>query len=165
VTAARVGRALLRRGETVAVVETSAGGLVLATLLGVPGASAWVRGGVVPYSAAARRALLGLDDLGPAGTVSEEAALRLAEAARLRLGAAWAVAETGIAGPQTGRRSAKPAGLACLAVVGPNLRRSLTLHLPDRGRRANMRAFAREAVRLLAAALNGQDTLATEHPS
>ncbi|GIW06180.1 MAG: damage-inducible protein [Dehalococcoidia bacterium] len=164
-TATQVGRALLRRGETVAVVETSAGGLIVATLLGIPGASAWVRGGIVPYSPAARRALLGLDELGPGGAVSEEAALRLAEATRQILDADWAIAESGIAGPQTGRRSAKPAGLTCLAVVGPTFRRSATVQLSTRGRRATMRGFAREAIRLLAEVLEDRETLATKQGS
>ncbi|MCS6801326.1 MAG: CinA family protein [Chloroflexota bacterium] len=159
-SATRIGRALRRRGETLAVVETSAGGLLLAALLQVPGASAWLVGGVVPYSASARRALLGVEDLGAAGAVSEEAALRLADAARQRLGADWAVAETGIAGPQTGRQSSKPAGLTCLALVGPAMRRSATVQLPDQGRRANMRGFARAAAQFLAAALEESESVA-----
>lgn len=164
-TAAQVGRLLLHRGETIAVVETSAGGLILATLLSVPGASGWVVGGVIPYSPAARRALLGLETLSESGAVSEEAALRLADAAHARLTADWVIAETGVAGPQTGRHSAKPAGLTCLALVGPTLRRSHTLQLPDRGRRANMRGFAREAIRFVAATLSASDSVASEHPS
>jgi PncC family amidohydrolase len=164
-TAARIGRVLQRRGETIAVVETSAGGLILATLLGIPGASAWVVGGIIPYSPAARRALLGLETLGATGAVSEEAALRLADAARTRLPADWVIAETGVAGPQTGRHSAKPAGLTCLALVGPTLRRSQTVQLPDRGRRANMRGFAREAIRFAALTLSASDSVASQHPS
>lgn len=147
--AERIGQSLKDRKETVAVAETSAGGLLLATLLGVAGASAWVVGGVVPYSNEARVALLGPSALVEGSVVDEVAALALARAVRVRLGADWGIGESGIAGPQQGRRSAKPAGMICLAVVGPTIERTRTVVLEDLGRRANMQAFAREGLQLL----------------
>jgi PncC family amidohydrolase len=142
------------RGETLAVAETTAGGLISSTLLAVPGASAWFLGATVAYSPAARAVWLGLapDAFAPHGAVSEPAAAMMAGAVRRTLGATWGLAETGIAGPQTGRRSAKPAGLAFVAVTGPVSRtRELRTGLEDRS--ANQAAFARAAIELLAWAL------------
>ena len=147
--ASAIASALVARGETLAIAETAAGGLISAALLAVPGASAWFFVGAVAYSAAAKRAWLGLDaERFAAGAVSEEAALALAEAARSTLGATWGLAEAGIAGPQTGRRSRKPAGLAYLAVAGP-LSQVMRVETKLDERVQNQRAFAAEALRLL----------------
>ena len=145
---------LLRvRGETVAVAESSAGGLVCAALLAVPGASAYFRGGAVVYTRDARRALLGIPDAALDGVPpnSEPLAALLAGAARDRLGATWGLGETGAAGP-TGNRYGHAAGRACLAVAGP-LARSATLESGDADRQANMRLFGTELLRLLIGAL------------
>ena len=125
--AEQAGKLLKARGETIAVAESSAGGLVSAALLAMPGASAYFRGGVVAYTRDARRALLGIPDAALDGVPpnSEPLAALLAEAARDKLGATWGLGETGAAGP-TGNRYGHPAGGACLAVVGPAAR-SLTL--------------------------------------
>ena len=148
--AEEIAALLIERGETVAVAETAAGGLISASLTAVPGASAWFLGGVVPYAALAKVRWLDLnaDRLSDAGTVSQEAAQQMAAAARAALGATWGLAETGIAGPQTGRRSAKPAGLVCLAVDGPRAEsREWLTGLP--GRAENQAAFTRLALELL----------------
>jgi nicotinamide-nucleotide amidase len=146
---------LRARGETLAVAETAAGGLIAAALLSVPGASAWFLGGCVAYSAHAKSTWLGLAAGSPAlrdGVVSEPAVQAMAAAARAALGATWALAEAGIAGPQTGRRSAKPAGMAWLAVDGPAARTQL-LHTGLDSRHANQQAFAAAALRLLLATI------------
>ena len=130
--------------------ETAAGGLISSSLTAVPGASAWFLGGVVPYAALAKARWLDLsvDRLTGAGTVSEAAAQRMAAAARAALGATWGLAETGIAGPQTGRRSTKPAGLVSIAVDGPHAEsRERLTGLP--GRVENQAAFTRFALELL----------------
>jgi nicotinamide-nucleotide amidase len=152
--AERAGALLKARGETVAVAESSAGGLVCAALLAVPGASAYFRGGVVAYTRDARRALLGIADAALDGVPpnSEPLASLLAGAARDRLGAAWGLGETGAAGP-TGNRYGHPAGRACLAVAGPIGPRSVTLESGSADRRANMRLFGAELLRLLVDAL------------
>lgn len=147
--------ALLKaRGETVAVAESSAGGLVCAALLAVPGASAYFRGGVVAYTRESRRALLGLSDAALDGVPpnSEPLASVLAEAARDRLGTVWGLGETGAAGP-TGNRYGHPAGRACLAVAGPGGSRSAALETGSADRPANMRLFGAELLRLLIGAL------------
>lgn len=148
-TAGRIGERLRARGETVAVAESSAGGLIAAALLAQPGASAFFLGGAVVYTGQAREALLGIDlarfeGMRPA---SEPYARLLARHLRERLGAHWAVAETGAAGP-TGNRYGDAAGHACLAVCGP-AEAARTLETGSAGRIANMRAFAAAALALL----------------
>ena len=153
--AERAAALLKARGETVAVAESSAGGLVCAALLAVPGASAYFRGGAVVYTRDARRALLGipvaaLDGVPPN---SEPLAALLADAARTRLGATWGLGETGAAGP-TGNRYGHAAGRACLAVAGP-VTRTVTLESGKTDRQANMRLFGGELLRLLVGVLEG----------
>ncbi len=140
--AGRVAARLTARRETVAVAESSAGGLVAAALLAVPGASAYFLGGAVVYTGAARRALLGLDEAGMAGlrSASEPYAERVAVLVRERHGAVWGLCETGAAGPG-GNRYGDAAGHTCLAVAGPALRRA-TLETGLADRAANMEAFA-----------------------
>ena len=148
--ATQIAALLIERGETVAVAETAAGGLISGALTAVPGASAWFLGGVVPYATHAKARWLGLqtDELAGAGVVSEPAAARMAAAVRLALGATWGLAETGIAGPQTGRRSTKPAGLVYFAIDGPVCEaREHTTGLPGRGE--NQAAFTEQALTLL----------------
>ncbi len=103
--ASSLGSLLKERKETIAVAESSAGGLISAALLAVPGASAYFLGGGVIYTAAARRALLGVPDTALAGIRSstEAYALVKARAIRERLGTTWGLAETGATGP-TGNR-------------------------------------------------------------
>ena len=86
-----IGERLKARGETVAVAESSAGGLIAASLLAVPGASAYFLGGAVIYTKPARAGLLGITDAEMAGmrSSSEPYALLLARTVRARLGADW----------------------------------------------------------------------------
>ncbi|MSP68586.1 MAG: CinA family protein [Alphaproteobacteria bacterium] len=118
--AAVVGALLKARGETIAIAESSAGGLISAALLAVPGASAYYRAGAVIYTADARRLLLDLDDAALAGIRSCTAAFAdlLARRVREKIGTTWGLGETGATGP-TGNRYGDPAGTAFLAVAGP----------------------------------------------
>jgi PncC family amidohydrolase len=152
--AGRVAELLLARRETVAVAESSAGGLVAAALLAVPGASAYFRGGAVVYTREARRALLGVPDeaLGGIRSSSEPYALLKARRMRELLGTTWGLAETGAAGP-TGNRYGDAPGHSCLAVAGP-VERAVTLETRRDEREPNMWAFAQAALDLLAAALH-----------
>lgn len=148
--AERAAALLAAQGATVAVAESSAGGLVNAALLAVPGASRYCLGGAVVYTREARSVLAGITDAMMAGiTPSTEAyALLKARAMRARFAADWCVAETGAAGP-TGSRYGYPAGHACLAVSGA-VERSVTLETGSADRVANMHAFAAAALTLLA---------------
>lgn len=145
--------ALLKdRKETIAVAESSTGGLLSAALLAVPGASAYFLGGAVVYTQTARRALMGMGELPSGMRASTEAyALYLARLARERFGATWALAETGATGP-TGNRYGDAAGHTCIAVVGPK-EHAITLETGKSDRVANMRAFAERALDELTKAL------------
>lgn len=148
-----IGERLKARGETVAVAESSAAGLISAALLAVPGASAYFLGGAVVYTKAARAGLLGITDAEMIGlrSSSEPYALLLARTVRGRLGADWGFAETGAAGP-TGNRYGDAAGHSCLAIAGP-VERVITLETGAPDREANMRAFAAALFRLAGEAL------------
>ncbi len=152
-SAARVAARLIARGEKLAVAESSAGGLISAALLAVPGASAYFLGGAVVYTAKARMSLLGLtrEDVVGMRSASEPYAVALARRVRENFAADWGLAETGAAGP-TGNPYGDAAGHACLAVSGAR-ELALTLETGQTDRAANMAAFAHEALALLASVL------------
>lgn len=155
--AARVAGRLVARGETLAVSESSAGGLISAALLAQPGASRFFLAGAVVYTVTAREALLGITRADMAGirSASEPYATLLARTLRARTGAGWALSETGAAGP-TGNSYGDPAGHACLAVAGP-VEQVTTLRTGSADRAANMTAFAAAALALLEDALGGAE--------
>jgi nicotinamide-nucleotide amidase len=141
----KAGAILKARNETVAVAESSAGGLISAALLAVPGASAYYKGGGVFYTRDSRTQLLQMprEQIIPS---SEQSALYLANAARTLLDATWAIGETGAAGP-TG-----PSGRLFLAIAGPfEVTTHIETGLPDRVE--NMRVFAKHALELFLDAL------------
>ena len=144
-----VGNTLMARKETIAVAESSAGGLISAALLAVPGASAYFLGGSVIYTQVARRALLRVPDDRLAGmrSSSEPYALLKARTVRELLGTTWGLSETGATGP-TGNRYGDAAGHACIAVAGP-VERVITVETRSPDRVANMWAFSRAALALL----------------
>jgi nicotinamide-nucleotide amidase len=144
-----IARRLIARRETIAIAESSTGGLVAAALLAVPGASAYFLGGAVVYTKSARAGLLGIGDAEMAGLrpSTEAYALLLARRVRERHGAAWGFGETGATGP-TGNRYGDPAGHTCIAVAGP-AERAITLRTGSGERVANMDAFAKRALELL----------------
>ena len=145
-----VSTLLKDRRETIAIAESSAGGLVSAALLAMPGASAYFLGGAVVYTHPARGVLLDIPGAALAGirSAAEPYALLLARTVRQRFSATWGLAESGATGP-TGNRYGDPAGHACLAVAGP-AERVITLETGNADRLANMRAFAAAALELLA---------------
>ena len=154
--AAEVARLLLARGESVAVAESAAGGLISAALLAVPGASAYYKGGVVVYTGEGKQQLAGMTPeqlaLDPSATAPHTA--RLAQVIRDRLGASWGIAETGAAGP-TGIRYRDAPGHEAIAVARP-VQRTQIIGTGDRDRRRNMNAFTIATLRLLRDALAGR---------
>lgn len=152
--AAALAALLKTRGETVAVAESSSGGLISASLLAVPGASAYFMGGAIIYTLQARECLLGLERATLAAQVplSAEYVTCCARAIRARLGATWGLAELGATGP-AGTPYGHPPGICVLAVDGP-----VTLvHRIDNGsdrREDNMWEFARAGLALLERALD-----------
>ena len=145
-----VGELLKTHSHTIAVAESSAGGLISAALLTVPGASAYFLGGGVIYTHEARRSLLAMPDEALAGirASTEAYALRLARQVRERFETTWGLSETGATGP-TGNRYGDAAGHACFAVVGP-VEETLTLETGSPDREANMWTFTQTALDLLA---------------
>jgi nicotinamide-nucleotide amidase len=141
---------LVERHESIAIAEGSAGGLISAALLAVPGASKYFLGSAVIYTASARSALLAIEAADMAGMrpASEHYATLLARRVREKLGATWGLAETGASGP-SGNRYGDPAGHTCIAIVGPS-ERAITLKTGSGDRQANMRAFALRALELAA---------------
>lgn len=154
---ARIGAKLVARGETVAVAESSAGGLVSAALLAVPGASAYFRGGAAVYTLDAKVRLLDSDaaHMTEPRASTEAHALRLAEASRDQLGATWGIGETGATGP-TGNRYGDPPGHSCVAAAGPGDHYAAQTVSTGHGERlTNMAAFAIAALETLERAIDG----------
>ncbi len=153
--AAAIAERLATRGESLAVAESSAGGLNSAALLSVPGASAYYRGGVVIYTRESVKATLaGAVDMDP-GTkgACEPFARYLAASAAARFDADWGLGETGATGPSANPYG-DPAGHAWVAVSGPgDVLEAEHVLTGVEDRVANMRAFAERALELLAARL------------
>lgn len=151
--AERIAAILKERKETIGIAESSAGGLISAALLAVPGASAYFVGGAVLYTMTVRKALLGIgpDDMAGFRAASEPDAQLLAGRIRERLGTVWGFGETGAAGP-TGNRYGDPAGHVCFAVTGP-VEKVLTVRTGSADRIGNMAAFAEHGLKLLAEAV------------
>jgi nicotinamide-nucleotide amidase len=152
----KIAARLIERRETVAIAESSTGGLIAAALLSVPGASAYFMGGAVVYTKTARAALLGIGDADMQGLrPSTEAYAQLnARRVRERLATTWALGETGATGP-SGNRYGDAAGHTCIAVAGP-VERATTLETGSADRQANMQAFAKRALELLDEAISAK---------
>jgi PncC family amidohydrolase len=148
-TAEQIAAQLVARKETVAVAESSTGGLISASLLAVPGASAYFLGGAVVYTRDARRLLADIPDEAMKGirSASEPYAQLLASQIRGRFSTHWGLSETGATGP-TGNRYGDAAGHSCMAVAGP-ASSVITLETVSADRLANMHAFASRALNLL----------------
>ena len=148
--AERIAAWLKARGETVSVAESSTAGLVSAALLAIGGASAYFMGGAVVYTRVSRTELLRVTEAELTGiTPSTEAyALLFARKIKERLATNWAIGETGTAGP-TGSRYGHAPGHSCIAVIGPNGERSLTVETGNSDRVDNMRVFSIAALDLL----------------
>jgi len=147
--AEQVAAALIARKATVAIAESSTGGLMSAALLAVPGASAYFLGGAVVYTRQSRRLLVDIPDSALEGMrpATEQYALLLARSVREQFSSTWSLAETGATGP-TGNRYGDAAGHSCLAIAG-GVERAITLETGSADRQANMRAFAAAGLKLL----------------
>lgn len=147
--AAPVAEILKQNKQTVAVSESSGGGLISAALLSIPGASAYFIGGAVVYTRTAQKGLLNVPDdaMLDIRASTEEYALLNARAVRKLLGATWGISETGASGP-TGNRYGDAPGHTCMAVSGP-VERSITLETSETNREDNMWKFADAALKLL----------------
>lgn len=151
-----IAERLTARGQTVAVAESAAGGLISAALLALPGASAYCRGGAVLYTRAALSSLTRIPEerFSSMRGATEDYAIFIARAIRQQYGTHWGIGESGAAGP-TGNRYGDAPGHACLAVSG-DIDRTMTLETGSADRVANMHAFAQAALKLLADSLVSQ---------
>src|SRR4030088_430445 len=147
--AEQIAGRLTERRQTIAVAESSTGGLISAALLAVPGASAYFLGGAVIYTRDARRILMDIPDDAMKGirSASEPYARLLASQIRQRFSTDWGLSETGATGP-TGNRYGDAAGHSCMAVAGPQSA-VFTLETGSADRQANMQVFAKAALELL----------------
>ena len=147
--AEQIAARLVARKQTIAVAESSTGGLISASLLAVPGASAYFLGGAVVYTREARRILMDIPDEAMKGlrSASEPYAKLLAERMRQRFGCDWGLSETGATGP-TGNRYGDAAGHSCMAVAGKQTS-VMTLETGSNDRASNMQVFAATALKLL----------------
>lgn len=144
---------LKQRSETIGVAESSTGGLISASLLAVPGASAYFLGGTVIYTNRARNKLLGIEKnlLDQQKPMTEAYVTLCAQTIKKQLNATWGLAELGATGPAATPYGHDP-GLCVLAVVGPlTMVRRLETNSDDR--EANMRIFMEGAFDLLNEAL------------
>ena len=150
-----VGAKLLARGETVAISESSSGGLISAALLAVPGASRFYRGAGIIYTPQAFKGLMGLgrDDLQGHRSSTEPYALIMARTIRGKLDASWGLCETGASGP-SGNGYGDAAGHVCVGLVGAEDEHSRTIETGLSDRTENMYLFAEAALALLAEKLN-----------
>jgi nicotinamide-nucleotide amidase len=129
--AERVGHMLIEQGWHISIAESTAGGLISAALLKVPGASRYFERGIIAYTKASKLETLGM----PAalyterGSVHREAVKAMAEGVRRMSGAEVGVAESGVAGPGAGR-SGLPIGTVWAAVVTPERELQRELHIP-----------------------------------
>lgn len=147
--AQQIAARLIARSETVAVSESSSGGLISAALLAVPGASAYYRGGGVIYTPSAFKGLMQLkrEDIEGMRSSTEPYARFMAGTIRTKLRATWGLCETGASGP-SGNGYGDAAGHTCVALVGET-ETSRTLETGLNDREENMRLFAKEALELL----------------
>ncbi len=148
--AERIAARLKARGETISIAESSTAGMLSAALLAVPGASAYFLGGAVVYTRQSRAELLAVTDQELTGITpsTEPYALLFARKIRGKLATTWSLGETGTAGP-TGSRYGHAAGHSCIAVIGPNGERSMTVETGKSDRVDNMRTFSIAALDLL----------------
>jgi PncC family amidohydrolase len=151
-----LGATLAARGLSVAVAESCTGGLLGAALSAHPGASRYLKGGVIAYSDQVKTELLGVDPglLSRAGAVSAEVAEAMARGVARRLHADLGVAITGVAGPDA-PDSLKPVGLIYVAAWLSGAGRVVELREPGY-REANRAAAVRRAIALAAEVLAGR---------
>lgn len=145
----KIAKMLTERGETIAVAESSTGGLISANLLMVPGASAYYAGGTVIYTKESRKIFLNLPMAKLKGLkpLTEDMAMVFAETVKQDLSADWGLAELGVAGPG-GTPYSKEVGISVIALTGP-ASTSIIVRTGDNDREKNMHRFTEGAFSLI----------------
>ena len=144
-----VGRMLTEAGQTLATAESCTGGLLAKCFTDVPGSSAYFLRGYVTYSNHAKVDLLDVPTalLECEGAVSEAVAAAMAQGCRMRAGVDFALATTGIAGPDGGRPPEKPVGLVYVALAAADGVEVERLNLGDYFSRVEIRDRAAKVAR------------------
>ena len=148
--------ALLRAEEaTLATAESLTGGRLAAAVTAVPGASRSYLGGIVSYATALKESLLGVphDVVERYGVVSAECARAMAAGCRDATGATYALATTGVAGPDS--QEGRPVGTVFVGIAGPDGVSALSMELVGDRHQVQDRA-CREAVAALCGILRGE---------
>ena len=145
----KVSDVLKDRGETIAVAESTTGGLIAAQLLAMPGASAYFLGGTIIYTRLSRKVFLdaSAEKVHGVKPLTEEMASFFAKQVRQKLTATWGIAELGIAGP-SGSAYGYEAGNSVIAVSGP-IEAAVRIDTGHNDRIRNMKEFTERACRLL----------------
>ncbi len=144
---------LKARKETISVAESSAGGIISAGLLSVPGASAYYAGGTVIYTKASRKIFLELnmEELKGLKPLTGEMALFFARAIQRTMNSDWGIAELGVAGPG-GTPYSDEVGISVIALAGPS-EVSETIITGHDDREKNMFEFSSRAFQLIESTL------------
>ena len=142
-----LGRALIKRGATLALAESCTGGLMAKQLTDVPGSSGFFCLSAVTYANEAKTAVLGVapETLQRCGAVHEATAREMAEGARRVARADFALSTTGIAGPDGGSAE-KPVGTVCIGLATPEQTTTFRYVFPFGDRDLNRRIFAAVAL-------------------
>ena len=145
-----IGKTLKDRGMTVGVAESCTGGFLASLFTQLPGASEYFYGGVISYDNSVKMNVLGVSKevLDTYGAVSQECAEQMAAGARRVLGTDYAIATTGIAGPDGGTAE-KPAGTVWIAVATPEGITSKKFTFNSTRRNINIERFAANALNML----------------
>ena len=145
-----IGKTLKERGMTVGVAESCTGGFLASLFTSQPGASEYFYGGVISYDNSVKMNVLGVEKevLEKYGAVSQECAEQMAAGARRVLGTDYAIATTGIAGPDGGTPE-KPAGTVWIAVASPEGVTSKKFTFNSTRRNINIERFAANALNML----------------
>jgi nicotinamide-nucleotide amidase len=143
-------------GVSLAAAESLTGGMVAAALVDIPGASQVFKGSIVAYDLMVKHDLLGVDaaELATRGAVSADVASQMAENAAERMGADFAVATTGVAGPDPDAVSGQKPGVAFIAVAGGTLGTMVRQLMVDGDREQVRMACTKAALQALLDALD-----------
>jgi len=154
-----VHRRLTEAGQTLAVAESCTGGHVMSALVDIPGASAFLKGGVVAYAVDIKERILEVPHelIEQYSVASEPVALAMARNIRRKFGTDWAIATTGNAGPTKGQSDAEP-GTCVIAVVGPDTEKAGTFLFGQPREKAIFRTLSKSFEMLLELLKGGRMT-------
>lgn len=155
-----IGRRLIQRGATLATAESCTGGAIGAAVTAIPGSSAYFRGGILAYANEVKTQALAVsaEVIAEQGAVSEPVVRAMAEGAQRAIGADFALATSGIAGPSGGTPD-KPVGTVWIACAGPDGTVARKFQFAGNDRSRNIDQSVRAALDMLRRLLDGVEAL------